>query len=136
VLLAEESARATGRNPDALGLAMLQNAFVHDGDAWSIVRDGVAHQFGAYEAWERGADTPAEDSLSVPEGDDPELRRWTPTGAADEVARELRPIVEEFGGRDEFHLIVRLHYPGMDFATASRAVESFAAGVLPALKGG
>jgi hypothetical protein len=51
------------------------------------------------------------------------------------VALELRPIVEEFGDREEFHLIVRLHYPGMDFATASRAVELFGEDVVPALKG-
>jgi len=47
----------------------------------------------------------------------------------------LRPLVEAFGSRKEFHLIVRLHYPGMDFDTASRAVELFAERVLPALKG-
>jgi hypothetical protein len=44
-------------------------------------------------------------------------------------------MVEAFGSRREFHLIVRLHYPGMDFETASRAVELFAERVLPALKG-
>jgi hypothetical protein len=31
---------------------------------------------------------------------------------------------------------VRLHYPGMDLDTAARAVELFAAEVLPPLKGG
>jgi hypothetical protein len=95
----------------------------------------VAHQLGAYEAWEAGADTASEDTLVIPAADDPELRRWTPAGTAADVALELRPIVEEFGGREDFHLIVRLHYPGMDFATASRAVELFGEGVLPALKG-
>jgi hypothetical protein len=113
----------------------MQNVFVGDDDAWAIARSGVAHQLGAYEAWEAGADTATEDSLEIPPGDDVELRRLTPTGTAADVALELRPVVEEFGGREEFHLIVRLHYPGMDFATAARAVELFGEGVLPALKG-
>jgi hypothetical protein len=43
--------------------------------------------------------------------------------------------VDTFADRDEFHLVVRLHYPGMDLDTASRAVELFGEGVLPALKG-
>ena len=136
VLVAEDAARQSGRDPDGLGLALLQNVFVGEGDAWAMARDGVAHQLGAYEAWETGADTASEDSLVIPAGDDSELRRWTPAGTAADVALELRPIVEEFGGRADFHLIVRLHYPGMDFATASRAVELFGEGVLPALKGG
>jgi hypothetical protein len=32
--------------------------------------------------------------------------------------------------------VVRLHYPGMDLETASRATELFAAEVVPALKAG
>ena len=46
----------------------------------------------------------------------------------------LRPLVEAFGHR-ELHLIVRLHYPGMDLEPAARAVELFGREVLPALKG-
>jgi hypothetical protein len=34
------------------------------------------------------------------------------------------------------HLVVRLHYPGMDLDTASRAVELFAAEVMPVIKAG
>ena len=61
--------------------------------------------------------------------------RWlTPAGTSQEVAHALRPMVEAFAGRKEFHLIVRLHYPGMDFETASRAMELFAERVIPALK--
>ena len=52
------------------------------------------------------------------------------------MAKTLRPLVDAFGDRREFHLIVRLHYPGMDFETASRAVELFGEEVIPALKGG
>lgn len=136
LLLAEDAARGSGRDPDGLGLALLQNVVVGEGDAWAIARDGVAHQLGAYEAWEAGADTVSKDSLVIPAGNDSELRRLTPVGTAADVALELRPVVEEFGDREEFHLIVQLHYPGMDFATASRAVELFGEGVLPALKGG
>jgi hypothetical protein len=43
--------------------------------------------------------------------------------------------VETFAGRRDFHLVVRLHYPGMDLDTAARSVEVFGGEVLPALKG-
>lgn len=134
--LVEEAARGAGRDPGSVGLAVLQNAFVTDaGDAWAAVREGVAHQMGTYGAWEAGADTPGHDSLEPLPPDEETLRAWTPAGRPEEVARALRPLVEAFGPRREFHLVVRLHYPGMDFETASRAVELFGEEVLPALKG-
>jgi hypothetical protein len=43
--------------------------------------------------------------------------------------------VEAFGDREHFHLVVRLHYPGMELETAARSVELFGEEVLPALKG-
>ena len=64
------------------------------------------------------------------------LRQTVVTGTPQEVAHRLRPVVDAFGDRPEFHLIVRLHYPGMDYDTASRAVELFGEKVIPALKGG
>ena len=63
------------------------------------------------------------------------LRHVNPAGPPQEIAATLRRMIEPFRDRREFHLIVRLHYPGMDFETASRAVQLFAERVLPALKG-
>ena len=133
---AEEGAREGGKRPGELGFALLQNAFVwEDGDAWPVVRDGAAHQLGVYAAWRGGADTPDHDSLELPPMDEESLRGLTPAGDRHEVIRALRPLVDAFADRKEFHLVVRLHYPGMDFTTASRAVELFGEEVLPALKG-
>ncbi|MFN2543675.1 MAG: LLM class flavin-dependent oxidoreductase [Actinomycetota bacterium] len=136
VALAEQGARDAGKDPGALGFAQLQNAFVwEDGDAWSAVRDGANHQIATYAAWREGADTPEQDSLEVPDASDA-ARELTPSGTPEEVAKALRPLVDAFVDRGEFHLIVRLHYPGMDFETASRAIELFGERVIPALKGG
>ncbi|HEX2068735.1 MAG TPA: LLM class flavin-dependent oxidoreductase [Actinomycetota bacterium] len=133
--VAEEAASENGRSPDRLAFAQLQNTFVwEDGDAWDVVRAGAAHQIGVYGAWDAGADTPGKD-LEVTPPDEELLRKLTPAGTSAQVIAALRPLVEAFAGRREFHLIVRLHYPGMDFETASRAVELFAERVLPALKG-
>jgi probable F420-dependent oxidoreductase len=132
----DEGAREVGKDPHALGLALLQNAFVsREGDAWEMARPGVAHQLGTYSAWDAGADTPDHDELEPIPPDDATMRRWTAAGTPAEVVRSLRPLVEAFGDRSELHLIVRLHYPGMDFETASRAVEVFAEEVAPGLKG-
>jgi probable F420-dependent oxidoreductase len=135
VAMAEEAAASAGRDPGSIGLALTQNAFVGPApEAWEIVAPGVAHQLGAYEAWGAGADTPERDDLTIPDQPAEDLRRWTPTGRPDEVAAALRPLVTPYADRSEVHLIVRLHYPGMDLAPAARAVELFASEVLPALR--
>ena len=133
---AEDGAREAGKDPDALGFAQLHNAFLwEDGDAWETVRPGVAHQLGVYDAWREGADTPGNDTLEPAPQDEALLRNLTPAGDPHEVLRALRPWIDTFADRDEFHLVVRLHYPGMDLDTAGRAVELFGEEVLPALKG-
>jgi probable F420-dependent oxidoreductase len=132
---AEEAAREAGKDPGTLAFAFLQNAFVwEDGDAWEVVRDGAAHQLGVYPAWAAGADTPGRPLVVTPASEE-SLRATTPAGDRHAVVRALRPIVDAFAGRDDFHLIVRLHYPGMDFHTSARAIELFGSEVLPALKG-
>ncbi|HJP65007.1 MAG TPA: LLM class flavin-dependent oxidoreductase [Actinomycetota bacterium] len=135
VRMAEEAAREAGRDPSAIGFAQLQNAFVWDeGDAWEVVKPWLIHQLGVYGGWGAGGDVPGRDLEYVPPDDDT-MRMLTPSGTPDEVAQRLRPLTEAFGGRRDFHLIVRLHYPGMDFDTAAHAVELFAEQVIPALKG-
>lgn len=133
--IAETGAREAGREPRSLGLALLQNAFVAvEGDAWATVRAGVLHQIGAYSAWDANHDTPDHDSLEPAMADEAELRRWTPVGTPEEVARALRPSVDAYGDRPEFHLVVRLHYPGMAFEAAAGAVELFGREVIPSLR--
>jgi alkanesulfonate monooxygenase SsuD/methylene tetrahydromethanopterin reductase-like flavin-dependent oxidoreductase (luciferase family) len=135
--IAEDGAREAGRDPESLGLALLHNAFVTEGaDAWETVRAGVLHQIGAYTAWDESHDTPDHDSLEPAVADEGELRRWTPVGTPEDVSEALRPLVDAYGDRSEFHLVVRLHYPGMGLETAAHAVELFAREVIPALKGG
>lgn len=133
---AEQGAREGGKDPSELGFALLQNAFVwQDGDAWEIVREGAGHQLGVYAGWRAGTDTPQQPELEVMPPDEDTLRTMTPAGDPHAVIRALRPLVEAFGSREEFHLVVRLHYPGMDRDTAARSIELFGAEVLPALKG-
>jgi probable F420-dependent oxidoreductase len=133
--LADEAAREAGKDPSAFGFAQLQNSFVwEDGDVWEVVERGAAHQLGVYGGWAAGSDTPGKGFFVAPM-DEETLHRMTPAGTPAEVARALRPMAAAFGDRKEFHLIVRLHYPGMDFDTASRAIELFGEKVLPALKG-
>jgi len=131
----EDTARAAGRDPSKLGFAQLQNAFVWDeGDAWAVVKQGVANHLGIYGGWAAGGDTPEKGFVLAPP-DEETMRRATPSGTPREVAHALRPIVEAFADRAEFHLVVRLYYPGMGFDTASHAIELFAEQVIPALTG-
>ena len=134
--LLAEGASGAGRDPDTIMVVLLQNAFAwRDGDPWPLIRDGVVQQLGAYEAWGEGADTPEHDRLEPAAPSEEDLRLSTPAGPPDEVARTLLATIRAAGDRD-VHLVVRLHYPGMDLETASRATELFAAEVIPALKTG
>jgi probable F420-dependent oxidoreductase len=133
--IVEAGARASGKDPSAMPMAQLQNTFVwEDGDAWEIARRYVPNQLGIYGGWDAGGDTPDKGFVLAPP-DDETMRKLTPAGNSHEVIHALRPIIEAFGARKEFHLIARLHYPGMDFETASQAIEIFGERVLPALKG-
>ena len=131
----EQAAREAGRDPSSMAFAQLQNTFVWDGgDAWDVVGGFVGNQLGIYRGWGAGGDTPDRGFFLDPP-EEATMRFLTPAGTPHEVIRALRPMVEAFGGRREFHLIVRLHYPGMGFDTAARAMELFAEQVMPALKG-
>jgi probable F420-dependent oxidoreductase len=132
--IADSAARAAGRDPARLGLALMLNAWVQEGDPWAAIREGVGHQLGAYAAWDEGHDTPEHDSLEPTPLSAEELRGSTHAGTPEQVAEALRRICDRFRDREELHLIVRLHYPGMELAPASRALELFASEVLPALK--
>lgn len=131
----EQAVRDAGRDASRFAIAQLQNVFVWDeGDPLEVVRKGALHQLGVYGGWAAGGDTPGE-GFKVAPTDEETLRKLTPTGTPDELVRRLRPIVDQFGQKPDFHLIVRLHYPGMDFGTAAHAMELFGEKVLPALKG-
>ena len=134
--LVDEGATSVGRDASALSVVLLQNAFAwRDGDPWPLIRDGVAHQLGTYAAWGEGADTPDLDRLEpVPPGEE-DMRDSTFAGTPQEMLAAMLPLVREFGVRD-LHLVVRLHYPGMDLETAALAVEIFASEVMPVLKAG
>ncbi len=130
----ETGAREAGRDASRLAFVMLRSAFVwDDGDPWSIVHDGLEHAAMVYDGWDLGGDTPGQ-GFELPALDD-SARAETAIGTPQEVARRLRPIAEAFGGGRDFTLVVRLHYPGMDYETSSHAIELFGEHVIPALKG-
>ena len=132
----DEGARAAGRDPRTLALTLMQNAFVSRGaDAFETVRPGVAHQVGTYDAWDEGHDTPEHDALEPPPPTDDELRTSTIAGRPEEVVVAVRKLLASVADRP-VHLIVRLHYPGLDVATATSALELFGREVLPALRSG
>lgn len=136
VALAERGARAAGKDVSGFGYAQLQNAFPWDDaeSGWELIKDGAAHHLGVYSGWAAGADTPGQGFFL---GEMPEelLRHMNPTGTPAEIAALLRRWIEPFRDREEFHLIVRLHYPEMGFDVASRAIELFGEQVLPTLNG-
>jgi alkanesulfonate monooxygenase SsuD/methylene tetrahydromethanopterin reductase-like flavin-dependent oxidoreductase (luciferase family) len=130
---AEARAEAGHEGPPVV--ALLQNAFVTEDPErdWPMVRDGIGHQLGVYAGWREGTDTPGVPLRVVPPDED-DIRRTTAFGTPDEVLRSLEPLAETLGAYPESHLILRLHYPGMEAAPAARAIDLLAEHVAPRLK--
>jgi probable F420-dependent oxidoreductase len=134
-MASEERAKAGKHGPPIVGI--LQNAFVTndpDGD-WPMVRDGIGHQLGVYAGWRAGTDV-AEKPLEVKPPDEATIRKTTAYGTPAQVVEYLTPLVKVLADYPEAHLVLRLHYPGMDAAPAARAIELLGKEVAPALRAG
>jgi probable F420-dependent oxidoreductase len=132
--MATKSREESGRDgPPIVGL--LQNAFITndpDGD-WQMVKDGIGHQLGVYTGWRSGTDVKGK-PLEVMPPDEETIRRTTAYGRPDEVVTYLTDVAKILGTYPEAHLILRLHYPGMEAAPAARAIEMLGKEVAPRLK--
>ncbi len=116
-------------------VALLQNTFVtEDPEAdWPAVRAGIGHQLGVYAGWRSGTDVPGA-ALEVTPPSEDDIRRTTAYGTPDQVIDYLSDVVRILGSYPESHLVVRLHYPGMDVDVAARSIELFAREVAPRLR--
>lgn len=116
-------------------VALLQNTYVTedpDGE-WPMVREAIGHQLGVYAGWRVSTDIPGKDLEVIPPSED-DIRRTTAYGTVDDVVAYLAPVVKVLGRYPESHLVLRLHYPGMDVAPAARAVELLGREVAPRLR--
>lgn len=132
-MAAAERAKAGKQGPPLVGL--LQNTFVTtdpEGD-WPMIRAGAGHQLGTYTGWRSGTDVPGT-ALEVMPPSEQDLRENTAYGTPDEVVEYLRPVCEVFKDYPEGHLVLRLHYPGMDKEPAARAIKLLAEEVAPRLR--
>jgi probable F420-dependent oxidoreductase len=132
-MAAEERSKAGLEGPPIVGL--LHNAFVTDDPErdWPMIHAGVAHQLGVYSGWRVGTDVPGTPLQVVPPPEDV-IRKSTAYGTPDEVVSYLEPVVDVLAQYPESHLVLRLHYPGMEAAPAARAIELLASKVAPRLK--
>ena len=132
-MAAQERSQAGREGPP--GAAVLVNAYV-TGDPdedWPAVRAGIGHQLGVYSGWRAGTDVPGT-PLEVMPPDEATIKKTTAFGTPDEVVGYLEPFVAALTDYPESHLIVRLHYPGMDFEQGAKAIRLFAREVAPRLR--
>jgi probable F420-dependent oxidoreductase len=124
---------AGGKGPPIVGL--LQNAFVTEDPErdWPMVRGGIGHQLGVYSGWRNGTDVPGR-ALEVQPPREKMIRRTTAYGTPDEVVAFLEPVIDVLSAYPESHLVLRLHYPGMEAEPAARAIALLGADVSPRLK--
>ncbi|MDQ4142174.1 MAG: LLM class flavin-dependent oxidoreductase [Actinomycetota bacterium] len=132
-MAADERAAAGKDGPPSVGL--LINGYVTEDPErdWSMVRDGIGHQLGVYAGWRAGTDLPGK-ALEVLPPDEETIRKTTAYGTPDEVVSYLQPFVEALAPYPDSHLIVRLHYPGMDGGAGKTAIDLFADEVAPRLR--
>jgi probable F420-dependent oxidoreductase len=121
------------KGPPIVGL--LQNAFVtaEPERDWPMVRDGIGHQLGVYTGWRNGTDVPGR-ALEVQPPDEETIRRTTAYGTPEEVVAFLQPVVDILAAYPQSHLVLRLHYPGMEAEPAARAIALLGADVAPRLQ--
>ena len=132
-MAAEERAGSGRQGPPAV--AVLMNGYVTDDPErdWPAVRDGIGHQLGVYSGWRAGTDVPGK-PLEVMPPDEATIRKTTAFGTPDDVVAALTPFVAALGGYPESHLVVRLHYPGMNAEQGGRAIRLFGREVAPRLR--
>jgi probable F420-dependent oxidoreductase len=132
--MASEERKKAGHAGEPI-VGLLQNSFVtEDPDRdWDMVAAGAGHQLGVYAGWRAGTDVKGE-SLRVMPPDEDELRKMTAYGTPGQVVDYLGPIVDVLDRYNEAHLVLRLHYPGMDAAPARGAIELLAGEVVPQLR--
>jgi alkanesulfonate monooxygenase SsuD/methylene tetrahydromethanopterin reductase-like flavin-dependent oxidoreductase (luciferase family) len=131
-MVAEERQKAGMEGPPVV--ALLYNAYVTEDPEkdWPMVRDGIGHQLGVYTGWAAGTDVPGTELEVMPPPED-QIRRSVAYGTPDDVVSRLEPVTEVLGRYPESHLILRIHYPGMDAAPAARSIELLARKVAPRL---
>jgi probable F420-dependent oxidoreductase len=132
-LAAEERAKAGQEGPPLIGV--LQNAYVTndpDGD-WEEVKAGIGHQLGVYAGWRAGTDVPGA-PLEVMPPPEEDIRRTTAYGTPDQVVQYLTPLVDVLADYPEAHLILRMHYPGMDMEPAAESIRLLGREVAPRLR--
>lgn len=129
------SARSEAGLEGAPIVALLQNTFVTEDPErdWPAVHAGIGHQLGVYRGWRSGSDVPGVPLQVTPPSED-DIRRTTAYGTPEQVIEYLAGTVGVLGSYPESHLVVRLHYPGMDVGLAARSIELFAREVAPRLR--
>jgi alkanesulfonate monooxygenase SsuD/methylene tetrahydromethanopterin reductase-like flavin-dependent oxidoreductase (luciferase family) len=126
----DAAAVAAGRDPARLALAFHVDGWVSpDGRIPPTVLAGMRHVADTYAAWHAADDGRA---TPVPAADEAAVRRRGFMGSPAEVIAQAHPWIDEFGGRD-LHIVIRLHYPGVDGAESADQIRRFASEVLPAL---
>jgi hypothetical protein len=98
-----------------------------------MIASAAGHQLGVYGGWRAGSDV-AGRPLEVLAPDDRAIRTSTAYGTPREVVDYLRPLAAVLARYPVAHLVLRLHYPGMEAAPAARAIELLAREVAPALR--
>jgi probable F420-dependent oxidoreductase len=132
--MAAAERRVAGKDgPPIVGV--LQNAFVtrEPGRDWAMVRDGIGHQLGVYAGWRAGTDVPGA-PLEVMPPDEPTIARTTAYGTPEDVVDHLTPLARILSRYPQSHLVLRLHYPGMDAEPAAEAIRLLAREVAPRLQ--
>lgn len=132
-MAAEARRDAGGAGPPLV--AVLQNAFVTDDPErdWPMVRAGIGHQLGVYAGWREGTDVPGT-PLRVQPPDEATIRATTAFGPPEEVVDQLAPLVAVLQRYPESHLVLRLHYPGMDAGPGAAAIRLLGREVAPRLR--
>jgi alkanesulfonate monooxygenase SsuD/methylene tetrahydromethanopterin reductase-like flavin-dependent oxidoreductase (luciferase family) len=133
VAVLDDAAAAAGR-ARPLGLATASAVCL--GPVTEAVARGAVHLTRNYAAW-YSSSSDDEGGRAVGRAVSARLDNPTATllsGSAQEVVDHLAPLAARFAAGRDYHLVVRLHWPGMGRAEAADRIAAFAAEVAPHLR--
>ncbi len=133
VAILDDAAAAAGRT-GLLGLATASTVCL--GPITESVARGAAHLTRNYAEWYSSS---SDEAGGREVGRAVTARIDTPTsgiisGSAQQVVDRLAPLAARFGAEREYHLVVRLHWPGISRAEGLDRIAAFAEEVAPALR--
>lgn len=100
-------------------------------EAWQVARPGMRYTRSVHAQWALEEQGGEPDAVVVT---DEEIRAYNFLGSPSQAVDELAPLVDHLPGRDDCHVVMRLHHPFAPPSSIDAAIDAYGQVVAPALR--